>query len=255
MMFRVSRILWVVAPELHFVQFPWRYAVPLGVAFGFFVGMVAGKFRKLAILAVSVLVFAGPVAKIFLAIKKPTSWNKAEISQFQRNFDTGIGYRGTPEYLPNGADTRVSSERAGTRAVLADEGSEPALANVGGDRNTFRVESPVPRNIVLNLFDYPAWQMDIDGSLVSSKTAEKEGRIAVAVPAGDHVVHVFLRRKWDAKLGIAISLATAMLLLGVKFVPLRHNQLSEAGPRGFDSGFSNSTIHAPAAVMNSDERI
>jgi len=43
MMFRFSRPLWELAPELHFVQFPWRSAVPFGVAFAFFLGAVAGQ--------------------------------------------------------------------------------------------------------------------------------------------------------------------------------------------------------------------
>jgi hypothetical protein len=71
MMFRFSRPLWELAPELHFVQFPWRYAVPLGVAFAFFLGAAAGKFRGLSILAVCVFILAGPLAKILLAIKRP----------------------------------------------------------------------------------------------------------------------------------------------------------------------------------------
>jgi hypothetical protein len=214
------------------------------VAFAFFLGAVAGKFSKLAILAVGVFVFAGPIAKIFLAIKRPASWNKAEISQFQRNIDREIGYRGTPEYLPDGANSKVSSESAGTETVIAGDDSEMKISNTTGDRNTFRVQSLAPRKIAVNLFEYPDWQVDLDGSRVSSKLTDNDGRVAVDVPAGDHLIHIFRQRKWDAKLGIAISIATAVFLSCLTFLPSRHNQLSAVELGKVDSSISNSTIQA-----------
>ena len=254
MMFRVSRFLWQLAPELHFVQFPWRYVVPLAVAFAFFLGAVAGKFSKLAILAVGVFVFAGPIAKIFLAIKRPASWNRAEISQFQQNIEREIGYRGTPEYLPNGANDKVSSESAGTETVIASEGSEFKITNTTGDRKTFRIQSAAPRQIAVSLFDYPDWQVDLDGSRVSSKLTDNHGRVAVDLPAGNHVIHISHQRNWDAKLGIAISIATAVFLLCLTFLSSRHNKLSAVERREVDSNFPGSTIQASALSMGNSER-
>lgn len=222
-----ERPLWELAPELRFVQFPWRYAVPLGVAFAFFLGAAAGKFRGLSILAVCVFILAGPLAKILLAIKRPSSWQKAEISRFQGSVDSGRGYRGTPEYLPNGANSKGLEESA---AATSEGSDEFAVTNVRVDGNSFFVQPTVPREIAFNLFDYPTWQVDVDGSRVNPKGKDSEGRLAVAVPAGNHLIHIFLQRKWDAKLGIAISIATAVLLLGQTFLAWRLNELSAHRP-------------------------
>jgi hypothetical protein len=225
MMFRFSRPLWELAPELHFVQFPWRYAVPLAVAFAFFLGAIAGKFRSLAIVAVCLFVFAGPIAKILLAVARPSSWKKAEISQLQASIDSGTGYRGTPEYLPNGANLEAI-ENAGIRTGNASQGSGEFAVTDEVDRKTFRVQFEEPREIALNLFDYPTWQIDVDGSRITPKRTDRDGRILVDIPAGKHSVHVFPQRKWDAKLGVAISVATAVLLSCLGFMAWRQNDRS-----------------------------
>jgi hypothetical protein len=204
------------------VQFPWRYAVPLAVAFAFFLGAIAGKFRSLAIAAVCLFVFAGPIAKILLAVARPSSWKKAEISQLQASIDSGMGYRGTPEYLPSGANLGAL-ENAGIRTGNASQGSGEFAVTDEVDRKTFRVQFEEPREIALNLFDYPTWQIDVDGSRITPKRTDRDGRILVDIPAGNHLVHVFLQRKWDATLGIAISLATAVLLSCLSFMAWRQN--------------------------------
>jgi HAMP domain-containing protein len=222
MMFRLSRPLWELAPELRFVQFPWRHAVPFAVAFAFFLGAIAGKSRRLAIVAVCLFVFSGPIAKILLAVARPASWKKAEISQLQASIDGGMGYRGTPEYLPNGANLEAL-ENAGIRSGTASQGSSEFSMTDEVDRETFRVQFEEPREIALNLFDYPTWQVVVDGSRINPKRTDRDGRILVDIPAGNHSVHVFPQRKWDAKLGIAISIATAVLLSCLSFMAWRQN--------------------------------
>jgi hypothetical protein len=225
MMFRFSRPLWLLAPELHFVQFPWRYAVPCSVAFAFLLGAAVGKFDKLAILAVGVFVFAGPLAKMLLAIERPSSWRKAEISRLQQNIDNGTGYRGMPEYLPNGATSHALSENAPRETgVIEASSNELSVIGPGHERNTFQVDSPQPQRITLKLFDYPTWQVNLDGAQVTPKLRDGDGRLVVAVPAGQHNIHIFVQRQWDAKAGIAISIATLVTLSSLTFLPWRQEE-------------------------------
>jgi hypothetical protein len=253
MMFRFSRSLWELVPELHFVQFPWRYAVPLGVTFAFFLGAVAGKVRSLSILAVCVFVFAGPLAKILLAVARPSSWKKAEISELQRSIDTGRGYRGTPEYLPNGSNVKAL-EDAGIQTGTARQGpNQVAMTSQRVDQNTFRVQAKASREIALNLFDYPTWQVDVDGSRMNPKRTDKDGRIVVAVPAGNHLMHIFLQREWHAKVGIAISIATAVFLSCLIFLAWRPKE-SSAQPEGkFERSLPTATVQSQALPMGNNE--
>jgi hypothetical protein len=252
MMFPFSRSLWQVTPELHFVQFPWRYAVPFGVAFAFFLGAVAGKSRTLALVAVCLFVLAGPLAKIFLAVARPSSWKKAEISQLQASIDGGMGYRGTPEYLPNGANLEAV-ENAGIRMGTASQDSGEFATTDEVDRKTFRVQFEEPREIALNLFDYPTWHVDVDGTRMNPKHTDSAGRIVVDVPAGSHSIHIFLQRKWDAKLGIAISIATAVLLSCLSFMVWRQNDRSTQPESKFESSVPTAAVQSPAVLIRGDE--
>jgi hypothetical protein len=254
MMFRVSRPLWVLAPELHFVQFPWRYAVPLGVAFSFFLAAGAGKFRRLEIIAIAVFVFAGPMAKIWLAVERPSSWSKADIAQFQLNFDSEIGYRGTPEYLPNGANGKALPEKWGNSEI----GEKSSRTADRVDAHTVSTQSAALQKLTLNVFDYPAWQVDVDGSL-SSKLTDSDGRMAVAVPPGNHVVHISSRRQWDTRLGVATSISTAFLLSSLLFLPWTRRKLApmqqnDLGSEVLSSTFWGSTASATKLPTENRER-
>lgn len=255
MMFPLSRPLWALAPELHFVQFPWRYAVPFAVAFAFLVGAAAGKFNKLAILAVCLFVFAGPFAKLLLAIEKPSSWKKAEISRLQQDIDSGIGYRGTPEYLPKGAAGDALSENPLRANRITGKGSnELSTHSNGQEQNAFQVESLQPQQITVRRFDFPTWQVNLDGTRLSSKMRDSDGRIVVSVPPGKHVIQVFLHREWDAKLGIAISITSAISLLALTFLSCRKEELPVAGQSRFKIDLPTATLQARVVPMGSEKR-
>jgi hypothetical protein len=242
MMWPLSRPFWALAPELHFVQFPWRYAVPFGVAFSFLVGAAVAKSKKLAIVAVCLFVFAGPLAKIMLAVKRPSSWNRPEISRLQQNIDNGIGYRGTPEYLPNGSDSTALSENLGNEAGIT--GNELSAISQSHDQRTFQVDSVKPQQITVRRFDFPTWQVNLDGARLGSKGRDSEGRIVVSVPPGNHVIQIFMQRDWDAKLGMAFSIASAASLLGLTLLARRRDQ--QPTPRQAEVGSSP----AAATLLN-----
>jgi hypothetical protein len=251
MMFPLSRPLWLLAPELHFVQFPWRYAVPFGVAFAFLLGAAAGKFNKLAVLAVGVFVFAGPFAKIVLAIKRPSSWTGAEISRFQKNVDAGIGYRGTPEYLPNGASADMLSETpAGATGITSASSKGLSIGGQSHGQYSFPVDPAQPRQITLNLFDYPTWQVNLDNSQLDSKARDSTGRIVISVPSGRHVIHIFMQREWDSKIGVVISISSAAFLLGLTFLPGITTKWSNAPRVSTGTRLRTATLEDPVSPMS-----
>jgi hypothetical protein len=254
MMLPLSRPLWLLAPELHFVQFPWRYAVPFGVAFSFLLGAAAGKSNKLTILAVCLFVFAGPSAKILLAIERPSSWKKAEISRLQQSIDNGTGYRGTPEYLPNGAVSNVLSENVVRESRITGKSVNEVSTNGNGEQNKFQVHSLQAQQITLKRFDFPTWQVNLDGTRFSSKRRDSDGEMVVSVPPGKHVIQIFLQREWDAKLGIAISITSAISLLGLTFLARRKEELAVAGRRRFKIDLPTVNLQARVLPMGSEKR-
>jgi hypothetical protein len=221
------------------------------VAFAFLLGAAAGKFNKLAILAVGVFVFAGPFAKILLAIKRPSSWTRAEISQFQKNVDAGIGYRGTPEYLPNGASADMLSETpAGATGITSASSKGLSIGGQSHGQYSFPVDPAQPRQITLNLFDYPTWQVNLDNSQLDSKARDSTGRIVISVPSGRHVIHIFMQREWDSKIGVAISISSAAFLLGLTFLPGITTKWSHAPRVSTGTRLRTATLEDPVSPMS-----
>jgi hypothetical protein len=69
-----------------------------------------------------------------------------------------------------------------------------------------------PEILVLNLRDFPEWQVFRNGTLLATHLQRDDGLLAIALPAGASTIDVRWHRTWDEWLGDAISLlALAML--------------------------------------------
>jgi hypothetical protein len=69
-----------------------------------------------------------------------------------------------------------------------------------------------PEDLILNLRDYPAWQITRNGSLLSNHLQRDDGLLAVALPAGASTLDIRWHRTWDQTLGDAVSLAALLAL-------------------------------------------
>ncbi len=69
----------------------------------------------------------------------------------------------------------------------------------------FTVEVPTDEDLVLNLRQYPAWQVRIDGLPTEERIARTDGLIAVPVHAGTVRVDVAYAGGWDERAGESIS--------------------------------------------------
>ena len=67
--------------------------------------------------------------------------------------------------------------------------------------------------LVLNLRDFPAWQVFRNGALVTQHLQRDDGLLAIALPTGASVIDVHWHRTWDQVLGNVLSLL-ALLVLG-----------------------------------------
>ena len=72
-----------------------------------------------------------------------------------------------------------------------------------------------PSHLVLKLFHYPAWKVDVNGKPVVPRTVPKTGQMLIAVPKGESRVEISFTRTWDRTLGIAISLLAVFFAVGL----------------------------------------
>ncbi|MGH9539304.1 MAG: 6-pyruvoyl-tetrahydropterin synthase-related protein [Terriglobales bacterium] len=198
-------------PELRFVQLPWRWLLCLNVPLALFLTMALRKWlpRALALVAMLAVLFW-----VWHRVQPPWWDNAADVAEMQQNQHDGSGYEGTDEYVPNGADAyeikkdlhRVSFEGAGSTQILIEQWDP--------ETRVFTATVGQPGKLVLKLFNYPAWKVEVNDHPVETSAVEVTGQMVIPVEAGKNRVRVIFSRTRDRTVGGLISLVTGILLLG-----------------------------------------
>jgi hypothetical protein len=223
LMLRPASVVWQLLPKLRFVQFPWRWMSILTVPFVYFLAAAFSRrrFRWLWFIAATSLITC---TAVFLA--QHTWWDNEEFSALRATIASGEGFDGTDEYDPIGDDHYNLPAKARLALVLPPaEDAESADASATTtppkivverwmpERKIVRIESARPVRLALRLLNYPAWQVDVNGSRIQPESAEDSGQMVVPLPAGQSRVSARFRRTPDRTLGIVISVVS--LLFGV----------------------------------------
>ena len=211
LMFPVSGLVWNVLPKLEFMQFPWRWLLCLSMIFAIFVTMgVRRWWLRVALCAVAVLV----IITAWHRIQAPWWDNAADLREMRDNMTDGIGYEGTDEYAPVGVDP-ASIDKDETRKVRVDGTAHAAIHifSWNPESKAFTAEMSAPDQLILRLFAYPAWNVEVNGRVVQTSEREGTGQMQLPVEAGMNRVQITFVRTWDRTVGGCISLATAICLI------------------------------------------
>jgi hypothetical protein len=215
LMLSISSPLWHVLPKLRFIQFPWRLLLCLGVPFTL---LIVFGVRRWATRVAIYLVMLCVLGLVWLRIQPPWWDNAADLREMQNNMATGVGYEGTDEYTPVGADP--SSVDKNARRVTVDGPAHAAIrvSDWSAERKLFTAEMSAPDNLALHLFNYPAWRVEVNGRVVEAGTREGTGQMVVPVEAGMNHVQISFVRTWDRRVGGWISLlAIICVLVSLRF--------------------------------------
>jgi hypothetical protein len=208
-MFPFTAVLWRYLPKLEFMQFPWRWLLCLSMIFAVLVTVgLRHWWTRSFVCAIAVLV----IAMAWVRIQSPWWDNRADLKEMQDNMIDQIGYEGTDEYTPVGADPSAVDKNAWK--VKVDGRAHAALHVYRWDVESkyFTADVSAPDQLALKLFAYPAWQVEVNGGIVRTTKRESTGQILVPVGAGMNRVQITFARTWDRKLGGWISFATALVI-------------------------------------------
>ncbi len=217
LMLSITGPLWNILPKLRFVQFPWRLLLCLGVPFTLLTTLGLRRWTARAAVYVAMLCV---LAFVWLHFQAPWWDHPADLREMQDFMATGAGYEGVDEYTPIAIQPPIDVDKDARRVTV--QGPARALIRVSDWRaqhRAFTAEMSAPDNLVLHLFNYPAWQVEVNGRPVQAGTREGSGQMLVPVEAGANRVQISFTRTWDRKLGPWISLLALLLIIVLLCVP------------------------------------
>lgn len=205
LMFSISAILWKHLPLLQFLQFPWRWLLCMNVALVILLTM-AWK-RWLWRMAALLLMLASLVF-VWQRIQAPWWDHARDIADMVYQQQSGAGYEGTDEYVPAGADPYDIKLNA--PKVTLDNGA-PLRVQVqqwSPQRKLFAAEANQSGKLVLRLFNYPAWRVEVNGREVQTETQDDTGQMLIPIAGGKNRVQITFIRTWDRTVGGIVSLVS-----------------------------------------------
>lgn len=232
----VSLPLWHHVPELAFLQFPWRFLCVLGATLALTIALAQGSHpisrTSFAILSIAAIVFVATMtARRITTFRQPCEALDRPSVRAQL-FATHHGAEPTDEYTPTDADNDVLRWgdpgywlAANPAAFAPGTVSNPAATIVNYDQpppvtQTISEAAPhhlqlnlsQPRILILNLRDFPAWQVFRNGTLITYHLRRDDGLLAIPLPPGTSTIDIRWHRTWDEWLGDSISLVALLLL-------------------------------------------
>lgn len=122
------------------------------------------------------------------------------------------------EYLTQGRPLTVAG-------IIAGSGTVETLHH-GGASHQVRVVAAEPITLQFYTYDYPGWQVALDGQALAHRPGPPYGLITVDVPAGEHLLHLRMGhtapRLWGTIIS-GISLLVIVVFVFFRIPPLRLN--------------------------------
>jgi hypothetical protein len=209
LMFSVSAMPWAHLPLLRFVQLPWRWLLCFNVIFALAVPLA---WKHWSGQAMACFVMLAVLAFVWVRIQPPW-WDTADgIADLVEQHRSGGGYEGTDEYVPAGADPYDVKPDAPRVALDGGGAARVQVAQWSPETKLFNAEIGQPGKLVLRLFNYPAWQVTVNGREVETETRDDTGQMIIPVQAGENRVRITFVRTWDRTLGAIASGVTALFV-------------------------------------------
>ncbi len=221
----LSLLLYRFLPELRYVQLPLRWLLCLNVSFALLVAMGSRRWMFRALACVAMLAV---LAFVWRSVQPPWWDTSDDVAEMLDNQQNGSGYDGIDEYVPEGVD--VYRIKPDARHVTFDGNgtSRIHVTRWGPETKSFSANLSQPGNLVLKLFSYPAWRVEVNGRPVQTAMHKVTGQMVIPAEAGDNQVQVTLTRTRDRELGGLVSFGAALLV--VVLVPYKRRNAVFSSP-------------------------
>jgi 6-pyruvoyl-tetrahydropterin synthase related domain len=208
----LSVLLYRYLPELRYVQLPLRWLLCLNVGFALLATMATKRWwiRALACLAMLAVLFF-----VWHRVRSPWWDTEGDVAEMLDNQVTGVGYDGIDEYVPSGVDVYEIKNDARRVTFDGPGSSRIRISRWEPESKTFSAIVSHSGKLVIKLFSYPAWKVEVNGRPVQTEALKITTQIVIPVEAGENNVQITFAHTRDRKIGGFVSLATVILILGM----------------------------------------
>jgi hypothetical protein len=221
MLTSVSLLLYRFLPEMRYVQLPLRWLLCLNVSFALLVAMGT---RRWLVRVMACLAMLAVLAFVWHRIQPPWWDDVGDVAEMLDHQHDGSGYEGIDEYVPNGVDVYEIKQDARRVTFQGDGASRIRITEWGPESKSFSANVSQPGKLVLKVFNYPAWKVEVNHRPVPTGQLPVTGQMVLQVEAGDHQVQLTFVRTRDRQIGGLISFGTVILILAL--VPSKRRNLS-----------------------------
>jgi len=210
LMLSVSNLLWQHLPKFRFVQLPFRWLLCMNAALAMLLTMAAKRWTS-RWLASAVLLATLIIAGYRI---QPPWWDTGDdIREMSDALADGTGYEGTDEYVPAGADAYEVNKNLPRLSDDAGAAVPSEMLAWGQTEKQFTVDAAAPLDLVVHVFNYPAWNVVVNGRPIETSSTEPTGLMVIPIAAGDSDVRIDFRRTVDRLAGDIVSLLSMAVLV------------------------------------------
>ena len=221
----IAAPIWRHAPELPFLQFPWRLLAILAPVLALSLALIL---RTLPLrqppIALALLLPAALASIAYPAFRQSCDLPDTPQAQLAL-FHSGAGADPTDEYTPITADN--DALHPGNSAFTCG----PTIISPAGEAPLHLTLDTAGCDLVLNLRDYPAWEVDRNGVPVPEHLDRPDGLLAFHLPPGHSSIDIRYRTTPDRTAGDLISVLALCLFVPLTALALRrHGRTSSPAP-------------------------
>jgi hypothetical protein len=194
--------LWNHFPELRFVQLPWRWLLCLNLPFALLVAMSLQRWWLRIVVCVAML---GVLLTVWHRVQNPWWDNAGDIQEMLDNQQDGLGNEGADEYVPAGVDPYDADQKAPQVHFEGNGRAQITIQKWDAERRAIDASATSAGKLVLRLFNYPLWDVEVNGRQVETESTPDTGQLVVPISAGKNSVRIRFVDGWDRKLGLLLS--------------------------------------------------
>jgi len=215
----VSEGIWDTYDALRFLQFPWRYVGLISLASAALAGTWSALIRDqpawlqlgLAAGLVALFIAGGqgffePFYRCTVEPNRAVPCAGSDVEYFSDGPYAASELGSIRDYLPEAVDV---IPQPATETITVTEGAAVVSETQrDSDSLVFDIEASSEARLEASVFDYPGWEVRVDGEAVPHSASEPHGLITFDVPQGEHDIELTLGSTNTARIANWISLAS-----------------------------------------------